>query len=154
MRIPWRPLRQQFALEQVDQEGVIYLDGNSLGVLPRAPPIASVRWSSRSGAPADPRWNRAGWITLSHNIADKIARLIGAGAGEVIVADRPQYNLYKVLSAAIATAKKTGRRRIVRSAPTFLRSLHRRHAARRKASSSCSSIARRSQPRSTTGSRS
>ncbi len=114
------PLRQQFALEQVDQEGVIYLDGNSLGVLPRATAerirqVVEQEW----GAGLIRSWNRAGWITLSQHIADKIARLIGARVGEVIVADSTSLNLYKVLSAAIATAKETGRRRIVSERTNF-----------------------------------
>ncbi len=117
---PLAPLRQQFALEQVDQEGVIYLDGNSLGVLPRATAdrirqVVEQEW----GAGLIRSWNRAGWITLSQHIADKIARLIGARAGEVIVADSTSLNLYKVLSAAIATAKETGRRRIVSERTNF-----------------------------------
>lgn len=117
---PLAPLRQQFALEQVDQEGVIYLDGNSLGVLPRATAdrirqVVEQEW----GAGLIRSWNRAGWFTLSQHIADKIARLIGARAGEVIVADSTSLNLYKVLSAAIATAKETGRRRIVSERTNF-----------------------------------
>jgi kynureninase len=117
---PLAPLRQQFALEQVDHEGVIYLDGNSLGVLPRATAdrirqVVEQEW----GAGLIRSWNRAGWITLSQHIADKIARLIGARAGEVIVADSTSLNLYKVLSAAIATAKETGRRRIVSERTNF-----------------------------------
>jgi kynureninase len=117
---PLAPLRQQFALEQVDQEGVIYLDGNSLGVLPRATAdrvrqVVEQEW----GAGLIRSWNRAGWITLSQHIADKIARLIGARAGEVIVADSTSLNVYKVLSAAIAIAKETGRRRIVSERTNF-----------------------------------
>ncbi len=47
-------------------------------------------------------WNSAGWITLAQRIGDKIAPLIGAGPGEVIVADSTSVNLYKVLMAAMA----------------------------------------------------
>ena len=50
-------------------------------------------------------WNDAGWVTLSRRIADKIARLIGARPGEVVVADSTSVNLYKILSAAIAVVE-------------------------------------------------
>jgi kynureninase len=100
-RDPLAPLRQQFALERVDAEGVIYLDGNSLGVLPRAAidrlaQVVNVEWGSgliRS-------WNTAGWITLSQRIGDKIGGLIGGRRGEVIAADSTSINLFKALSAA------------------------------------------------------
>ena len=104
---PLASLRSLFAMAPVDAEGVIYLDGNSLGVLPKATPerireVAEEEWGSgliRS-------WNTAGWITLSQRIGDKIARLIGAGPGEVAVADSTSINLHKVLSAAIAVGRK------------------------------------------------
>jgi len=99
------PLRSLFALERVDAEGVIYLDGNSLGVLPAATParirdVAETEW----GQGLIRSWNTAGWITLSQRIADKIARLVGAGPGEIAVADSTSVNLHKVLSSAIAIA--------------------------------------------------
>ena len=100
---PIAPLRSLFALERVDEEGVIYLDGNSLGVLPKAAAdrlrqVVEDEW----GVGLIRSWNTAGWIELSQRIAAKIARLIGAGAGEVVVADSTSINLYKVLSAAMA----------------------------------------------------
>jgi kynureninase len=103
------PLRDQFALEAVDAEGLIYLDGNSLGVLPKAArdrvrQVVDEEW----GAGLIRSWNDAGWVSLSARIADKIARLIGARPGEVAVADSTSVNLYKVLSAAIALAESNG----------------------------------------------
>ena len=97
------PLRALFAMERVDRQGVIYLDGNSLGVLPAATPariaaVAEAEW----GEGLIRSWNTAGWITLSQRIGDKIARLIGAGPGEVMVGDSTSVNLFKVLNAAIA----------------------------------------------------
>jgi kynureninase len=96
------PLRSQFDLAAADAEGVIYLDGNSLGALPaaasaRVRAVAEREWGSglvRS-------WNTAGWISAAGRIGDKIAPLVGAGPGEVMVADSTSANLYKVLSAAI-----------------------------------------------------
>ncbi len=107
---PLAPLRALFAMERVDRQGVIYLDGNSLGVLPVATPariaaVAETEW----GEGLIRSWNTAGWITLSQRIGDKIARLIGAGPGEVMVGDSTSVNLFKVLSAAIAVAGQAGR---------------------------------------------
>jgi kynureninase len=107
-RDPLAPLRAQFVLPT----GVIYLDGNSLGVLPAATParVAEVvrhEW----GAGLIKSWNTAGWIHLPQRVGDKIARLIGARPGEVVAADSTSVNLYKVLSVALALA--VGERRVV-----------------------------------------
>jgi len=80
---PLRALREQFSLP----EGVLYLDGNSLGVLPKATParvqqVVQEEW----GTGLIRSWNSAGWITLPQRVGDKIARLVGAGAGELVVA--------------------------------------------------------------------
>ena len=114
---PLARLRSLFALERVDAEGIIYLDGNSLGVLPRAAParlreVAETEW----GEGLIRSWNTAGWITLSQRIAGKIARLIGAAPGEVVVADSTSLNLHKILSAALA---RTGRALILSERTNF-----------------------------------
>ena len=116
---PLGPLRALFAMAGVDRQGVIYLDGNSLGVLPAATPariaaVAETEW----GEGLIRSWNTAGWITLSQRIADKIARLIGAGPSEVMVGDSTSVNLFKVLSAAIAISQQ-GRTRIVSERTNF-----------------------------------
>jgi kynureninase len=103
------PLRDLFAMDRVDREGVIYLDGNSLGVLPKAAidrirDVVETEW----GVGLIRSWTAAGWIDLSQRIGDKIARLIGAGPGEVIVADSTSINLYKALSAALALSAEPG----------------------------------------------
>jgi kynureninase len=95
---PLRGLREQFELP----EGVIYLDGNSLGVMPRATPerlqvVTREEW----GQGLIRSWNAAGWFELPARVGDKIARLIGAGAGEVVATDSTSINLFKVLSAAL-----------------------------------------------------
>ncbi len=92
------PLRVQFALPQ----GVIYLDGNSLGALPKATPgrvaeLIEQEW----GRDLITSWNRHGWIDLPRRLGDKLARLIGAGPGEVVVADSTSVNLFKLLAAAL-----------------------------------------------------
>jgi kynureninase len=96
------PLREQFELPA----GRIYLDGNSLGVLPRATParVAQVvrdEW----GEHLIESWNRAGWIDLPQRVGDKVAQLVGAGAGELVVADSTSVNLFKVLSCALSIAQ-------------------------------------------------
>ena len=95
---PLAPLREQFALPA----GKIYLDGNSLGVMPRSAParvaqVVTQEW----GQDLIESWNTAGWIDLPQRIGDKIARLVGAGSGELVVADSTSVNLFKVLSAAL-----------------------------------------------------
>ena len=99
---PLVPLRAQFVLPP----GRIYLDGNSLGMLPRATParvaqVVTQEW----GQGLIESWNSAGWIDLPQRVGDKIARLVGAGAGELVVADSTSVNLFKVLSAALDIAQ-------------------------------------------------
>ena len=116
------PLRAHFALQDVDDRHVIYLDGNSLGVLPTAT-AARVQQVVRDewGRDLIRSWNSAGWITWSQRIGDKIARLVGAAPGELTVADSTSVNLYKVLNAAIALAAADApdRRRIVSERTNF-----------------------------------
>jgi kynureninase len=114
-RDPLAPLRAQFDIP----DGLIYLDGNSLGVLPKATP-ARVAEAVRDewGRGLIGSWNAAGWIELPRRLGDKVARLVGARPGEVVVADSTSVNLYKVLSAAIALAPR-GRRSIVSERHNF-----------------------------------
>ncbi|HUQ88746.1 MAG TPA: kynureninase [Vicinamibacterales bacterium] len=113
------PLRDLFALDRVDREGVIYLDGNSLGVLPKTA-IARVKdvVENEWGSGLIRSWNTAGWITLARRIGDKIAPLIGANAGEVIAGDSTSINLFKALSAA-AFAVGGRARRIISERTNF-----------------------------------
>ena len=66
-------------------------------------------------------WNTAGWITLPQRVGDKIARLVGAGPGELVVADSTSVNLFKVLTAALSIARTDapGRTRIVSERTNF-----------------------------------
>ena len=95
---PLRHLRSQFTLP----EGVIYLDGNSLGVLPKtvARRLAAAI-TDEWGQGLIRSWNSAGWVDLPQRLGDKIAQLIGAGPGEVVATDSTSVNLYKVLNAAL-----------------------------------------------------
>ena len=115
---PLRQLRDQFDLP----DGVIYLDGNSLGVLPRATPERVAQAVTQEwGQDLIKSWNSAGWFTLPQRVGDKIARVIGAGAGEVVAADSTSINLYKVLSAAlhIAAADAPQKKKIVSERSNF-----------------------------------
>ena len=115
---PLRALRDQFSVP----EGTLYLDGNSLGVMPRATPARVADVVTREwGTDLIQSWNKAGWFAMPQAVGDKIARLIGAGTGEVVAADSTSINLFKVLSAAIAIAKADGpqRTRIVSERSNF-----------------------------------
>jgi kynureninase len=107
---PLAPLRDLFALP----EGRIYLDGNSLGVLPRATAARVAEVVQREwGEHLIESWNSAGWIHLPQRVGDKIARLVGADPGELVVADSTSVNLFKVLSAAASIAQADARQRRV-----------------------------------------
>lgn len=98
---PLAPLRELFDLP----EGTIYLDGNSLGALPRATAgrvaeVVTQEW----GRGLIESWNTASWITLPQRVGDKIARIVGAGESEVVVADSTSLNVYKVLASALTIA--------------------------------------------------
>ena len=112
------PLRELFALP----EGVIYLDGNSLGALPKATPARVAEVVQREwGQGLIRSWNDAGWMATPARVGDKIAKLVGAASGSVMVADSTSVNLFKLLGAALAA--RPGRRVIVserRNFPTDL----------------------------------
>jgi kynureninase len=96
-----RTLRELFDIP----EGVIYLDGNSLGVMPkaaaaRAAEVVTQEW----GRGLIRSWNSAGWFSLPQRLGNRIAPLIGAGADEVVATDSTSINLFKVLSAALSIA--------------------------------------------------
>lgn len=105
-----RTLRDQFSLP----EGVIYLDGNSLGVLPKTA-AARVQEAvvQEWGQGLIRSWNSAGWFSLPQRLGDKIAQLIGAKPGEVVATDSTSINLYKVLSAALHIAAQDAPQRKV-----------------------------------------
>ena len=99
------PLRSLRDLFQVP-EGMIYLDGNSLGVLPKATPArVAAAVAQEWGQDLIKSWNTAGWFQMPLKVGDKIARLIGAEVGEVVAADSTSINLFKVLSAALSISQ-------------------------------------------------
>ncbi len=91
--------RSAFALPA----GVIYLDGNSLGALPRATSARLREVIEREwGEGLIRSWNEAHWTEMPRRVGAKIARLIGAHADEVICADSTSVNVFKVLATALA----------------------------------------------------
>jgi kynureninase len=113
---PLSPLRQQFDLP----DGVIYLDGNSLGARPkaslaRAQQVIAQEW----GHDLIRSWNTAGWFTMPSRLGDKLAPLIGARDGEVVVTDTTSVNLFKALAAALHLQAGTTRRVIVTERSNF-----------------------------------
>ncbi|MCR6499420.1 kynureninase [Shinella sp. CPCC 101442] len=94
-----RAFRERFILP----DGLIYLDGNSLGVASKAAftelqKAATEEWAHdliRS-------WNTAGWFDMPLTLGDRVGRLIGAAAGQTAVCDTTSINIYKALHAAMA----------------------------------------------------
>jgi kynureninase len=98
--------------------GLLYLDGNSLGALPRGVAgrvgaVISEEW----GRGLVGSWNVSGWMDLPATTGAKIARLVGAAPNEVVVADSTSVNLFKLLVAAARL--RPGRRTIVTEPTTF-----------------------------------
>jgi len=83
-------------------EGVIYLDGNSLGPLPKAA-VARMGQTMQDewGEMLITGWNRAGWMEQPMRVGDRIARLIGAEAGHVVMGDTLSIKVYQALAAAL-----------------------------------------------------
>ncbi len=108
---PLASFRERFELPQ----GIVYLDGNSLGALPKAAAARVKHAVEREwGADLIKSWNVHRWIDLPQRAGAKIARLVGAKAGEVIVADSTSVNLFKMLAAAL---KMRPGRRVILSEP-------------------------------------
>ena len=83
-------------------EGVIYLDGNSLGPLPRAAEAHVARViRAEWGEMLITGWNRAGWMDQPARVGDRIARLIGAPAGTVVMGDTLSVKVYQALASAL-----------------------------------------------------
>jgi kynureninase len=111
---PLRRMRDAFDLP----DGEIYLDGNSLGALPRA----TVRRMAETvqqewGGGLIRSWNKADWIGAPARVGGKIAQLIGAPPHEVVVADSTSVNLFKLLVAGVQA--RPGRRVILSEPGNF-----------------------------------
>lgn len=85
------------------REGLIYLDGNSLGALPKATgPRMAETIAQEWGEGLIGSWVGADWVGAPRRVGDKIGRLLGAAPGEVIVADSTSVNIFKALTAALS----------------------------------------------------
>ena len=110
---PLAALRQEFSLP----EGVIYLDGNSLGAMPkasltRAQQVIQAEW----GKDLIKSWNTAGWFDLPSRLGNLLAPLIGAEADEVVITDSTSINLFKAIAAALhiqASQAATAQRKVI-----------------------------------------
>jgi len=95
---PLASYREQFVFSDPD---LIYLDGNSLGMMPKAAQeksrqIVDEQW----GTDLIRGWNK-GWWEAPHRVGDKIGQLIGAASGQIVVGDTVSINLFKLATAAL-----------------------------------------------------
>lgn len=95
---PLRTFRERFVLP----EGIIYLDGNSLGPMPRtAAGVLNHTIEREWGQDLIKSWNSAGWFEMPARLGDRVGALIGAAPGQTLVCDTTSINLYKAVHAAI-----------------------------------------------------
>ncbi|WP_185983883.1 kynureninase [Aureimonas mangrovi] len=99
-------------------EGLVYLDGNSLGALTKGAKARVAKAVEEEwGRGLISSWNDAGWVDLPARVGAKIAALVGADPGHVVACDSTSVNLFKVLAAALAL--RPGRRVIVSERANF-----------------------------------
>jgi kynureninase len=111
---PLRSMRDRFILP----EGVIYLDGNSLGAASHAVFAELQQAATKEWANDLIRaWNSAGWFDMPIELGDQLGRLIGAGAGQTVVCDTTSINIYKLLHAALDM--RPGRQTILAEGDSF-----------------------------------
>lgn len=123
---PLAPFRDRFVLP----DGVVYLDGNSLGALPKqtsARVAAAVEheWGERLVS----SWMDSGWMEAPGRVGDKLAQMIGAAQGEVVVAESTTVCLFKLVCAALAM--RPGRTVVLTEAENFHTDLYVATAAAR-----------------------
>lgn len=100
---PLARFRERFQL----REGLIYLDGNSLGALPKATGERLARVVTNEwGEGLITSWLGASWSTAPRRIGDKIARLLGANPGEIVASDSTSVNIFKALTAALSLRRE------------------------------------------------
>ena len=103
-------LRDDFILP----DGIIYLDGNSLGARPkaslqRAQEVITQEW----GTDLITSWNKAGWFELPSSLGNQLAPLVGAETNEVVVTDSTSINLFKAIAAALHIQSKDAKRKTI-----------------------------------------
>jgi kynureninase len=98
-------------------EGVIYLDGNSLGALPKAAPDALAQTQRQWAEDLIGSWNKHGWIDWPTRIAAKLSPIVGAKPSELLIADSTTVCLFKLLAAAVRA--RPDRRKIITQEASF-----------------------------------
>ncbi|HJX78125.1 kynureninase [Glutamicibacter sp.] len=99
-------------------DDTIYLDGNSLGVMPKGAPARVLEMVEREwGQGLIRSWNAEGWFDKPRSLGDRLAPLIGAGSGEVVVCDSTSINIFKVVVAALRL--RPGKRLILSDQDSF-----------------------------------
>ncbi|MDW3225507.1 MAG: kynureninase [Paracoccaceae bacterium] len=94
-------------------EGMVYLDGNSLGPMPRGvPDHLSGMLNDEWGALLIKGWNAAGWMDQPTRVGDQVGRLIGAPAGSVVMGDTLSIKVYQAVAAGLKVRPK---RRVILS---------------------------------------
>jgi kynureninase len=95
---PLAALRAEFDLP----DGVVYLDGNSLGALPRRTMAGVARMVEQEwGQGLIRSWNGADWYPMPHTLGERVAPLIGAAPGQTVICDSTSVNIFKVLISAL-----------------------------------------------------
>jgi kynureninase len=123
---PLAAFRDEFVLP----DGLIYLDGNSLGALPartaeQVQHVVTQEW----GQGLIRSWNEAGWFDKPRTLGDRVGRLIGAGPGQVVVCDSTSVNVFKALTAALGL--RPGRHAVVGDRDNFPTDLYMMQGATR-----------------------
>lgn len=110
---PLAPLKARFDLPP----GVLYMDGNSLGVMPRASAARAAQVITQEwGTGLIRSWNTAGWFELPSRLGDKLAGLLGAREGELVITDTTSLNIFKALAASLRIQQKQRpKRRVILS---------------------------------------
>jgi kynureninase len=99
---PLRHFRDEFEI----REGLVYLDGNSLGMLPKRTLARMNRTVTEEwGQGLITSWLGADWVNSPRRIGDKIGKLLGAKPGEVIAGESTSINIFKALTAALSLQK-------------------------------------------------
>jgi kynureninase len=99
-------------------EGVIYLDGNSLGPLPKAAAARVAQTITEEwGKLLITGWNKAGWMAMPSRVGDRIGRLIGAPEGTVVMGDTLSVKVYQALASALEL--RPGRKVILSDSGNF-----------------------------------